>query len=235
MNRLKTLTAVTAILAAGISIVIIFRAQIAIAAFAAANNITISYNNIKPKGPADFTITGLNVIEKEKGVGFSSADSQVRLAFNGASPGKPVLAFILRDVHFLNRKEMKAPSYSSIDALIALPFNGTWNYRTISGKISPASNGIYIRDFKAEADEIKFSLKGLLTRHGTVDAEIGLYFQDKLTDKIPPELTNVVLRDSGGGWKGLEVKIVGDLVKPSILVTGRLFRLNIGVKADNPS
>ncbi len=73
-------------------------------------------------------------------------------------------------------------------------------------------------------------LKGTLKNCTTIKSEVTIYFADKLTGKIPPELTNLVLKGEDGGWKSLSVQLDGDYSKPSIQVSGRLFRLNIGVK-----
>jgi hypothetical protein len=52
---------------------------------------------------------------------------------------------------------------------------------------------------------------------------------------MPPELTSMALKGETDGWQSLTVKLEGDLSKPSIQVTGKIFRLNIGVKQGNPN
>ncbi len=227
--------AVAVILLIAISLCAAFYAQVVVFIFAKSNNLDISYGRLQTIGFADFVFTDLKATQRGNGTGLFSSSAKVRITLNGPDPRKARTDFLLKDVHFITGGAAKETSYNNIDGLIAMPFNALFNYEEISGKISPTPDGLYVNDLKAAGDSIKLSFDGLLTRDNRIKADIGISFEGKLADKIPPELTSMVLRDSDDGWKSLTVKLEGDLAKPSIQVTGRLFRLNIGIKSEGPS
>jgi hypothetical protein len=93
---------------------------------------------------------------------------------------------------------------------------------------------VTIKDFLAKSDLMKLSFNGDIRRDNTIKSDIVIYFSDELTRKIPPELTKLVLTQEDPGWKSLSVKLEGNYTMPTIQVSSKLFRLNIGVK-DGPS
>lgn len=220
---------ISLLIAAGF-VTMLYYGPIMVQVFASANGLDISYAKIETQGLTVFSITGLKSIEKKSGIGIVAGDAQIVLGFKDNDPRAVTADFVLKNVRFVKKGTEKAISYNNIDGLVALPFNELWIYKEISGHVSPTQDGIFIRDFMATGDEVKFSFNGSITRAKVIDADIGIYFQSKVIGNIPPDLTNMVLADSGQGWKSLLVKLAGDLSKPSIRVTGKLFRLNIGVK-----
>lgn len=226
---------VAVFLAALASALIIFYKPIAVAIFAKVSGIDISYKKMEAGSVNEFIFKGLRGTERKSGLGLSSSDARIRFIFKGPDPRNAAADFVLKDVSFIKKGIEKEVSYGNIDGLVAVPFNSLWNYREISGRIGLIKNGIRIENFLAAGDLIRFSLNGELSRDQNVNADIGIYFAESLTGKIPPELTSMVLKDGEAGWKSFTVKLEGDLAKPSIRVTGRLFRLNIGVKSKNPS
>ncbi len=200
--------------------------HIAVLIFARSNNVDISYGHLTVTGANEFAFKEFKVVERRHRVGLSSSGARIKLTF-----GKSAAAdFILEDVHFIGKAGEEKSSYGNIDGLVAVPFSGLWGYKTMSGRISAIKNGINIKDLTAVSDKIKFSVNGSLTDRDIISADIVIYFAKDLTGKIPPELAGMVLKDGGGEWKSLAIKLEGDLAKPSIQVTGKLFRLNIGVK-----
>lgn len=219
-----------ALVAVIFSVIITCYGRIMTGMFASANNLDISYAKLRTQGFKTFSFVGLKAIEKKSGIGMVAGSAQIILDFKHAGIRNPAAAFVLKDVRFVKKSGEKAVSYNNIDGLVALPFSSLWTYKDISGHVSPVDNGFRISDFMATGEEIKFSFNGLLTRSNTIDADVGIYFQSKIIGNISPELSSMILADSDKGWKELSVKLVGDLSKPSIQVTGKLFRLNIGVK-----
>ena len=218
-----------------VSLCVAFYGQIAVMLFAKSNNLDISYKRLQASNFTNFVFTDLKTTQHNKGTGLFSSSAKVRLILNGPDPRKATTDFLLYNVHFITSGIIKEASYNNIDGLVAMPFSELWNYKEISGKIIPAADGIFINNFMATGDSIRLSFNGLLTNDNCIKADIGIYFESKLIGKIPPDLTNMALKDSGDGWKSLTVKLEGDLSKPSIQVTGKLFRLNIGIKPGKPS
>ena len=81
----------------------------------------------------------------------------------------------------------------------------------------------------AIGDEIKLSIKGTVSDENIINTDITIYFSDKVTGRVPEELSRVLMRDEDGGWKSLAVNLKGNYNTPSIEVAGKLFRLKIGV------
>jgi hypothetical protein len=77
---------------------------------------------------------------------------------------------------------------------------------------------------------MKLAFNGSMRKDNTIKSDIVIYFADELTGKIPSELTNLVLTQEESGWKSLSVKLEGNYTMPTIQVSSKLFRLNIGVK-----
>ena len=236
MKSVKTMIFLFAgFLIASIATLIFFYKPVTVFIFARANHIDIEYKKLNAGGINEFVFEGLKAVGQKKGMGLYSSNARIKFIFNGLDLRNTVANFTLKDVRFINKGIEKETSYSNIDGLVAIPFSSLWSYKEVSGKIGLIQDGICIKNFIATGDIIKFSFDGTLTRDQNINADIGVYFAEKLTGKIPPDLTNMVLKDEGVGWKSLKVKLEGDLAKPSISVTGKLFRLNIGVKSENPS
>lgn len=230
MNIKKRIFAAIALVLIVFSLFVIFYAQTLVFFFAGSNNLDISYKKLQTNSLTSFTFTDLKITQHKKETGLSSSNAQIRLSLNGPDLGAATINFVLKDVRFLTKNLLKEVSYNNVDDLVAMPFSTLWNYRELSGSVRQASDGIYVKDLRAEGDSIKLSFDGLLTRDNRIKADIGISFDKKLLGKIPPDLTNMVLKDSDSGWKSLNVKLEGDLTKPVIQITGKMFRLNIGVK-----
>ena len=217
-------------LSVSIACIAIFYAHIAVFIFARSNDIDISYKKLTTGSLTEFVFKGLKAIERKRGIGILSSGASVKLVFDKFPSAKTTADFSLNDVQFIKRGSEEAASYNNIDGLIALPFSSLLRYKAISGKVSAVKDGISVKDFRASGDTLRFSVDGTLTSGNIIDADISIFFDKELIGKIPTELTSMALKDGSDGWKSLTVKVEGDLAKPSIRVTGKLFRLNIGVK-----
>lgn len=230
MGRKKVLFTIIIFLLLSLACVTIFYARIATFMFARSNNIDISYRQAIAGSLTEFIFKDLKASWQHQSIGLSSSNASIKLVPDRSSPLRPLTDFVLNDVRFTRKGSGKEASYNNIDDLVAAPFSSLLKYRTVSGKIGMIKNGISLKDFLASGDEIRFLFNGTLTDSGVIDADITIYFARSLTEKIPPELSNMALKDEPDEWKSLTLKLQGDLSKPSIQVTGRLFRLNIGVK-----
>lgn len=229
-NTKKAIFTAVILLALSIVSMAVFYAQIAVFIFAGSNNIDISYKQVTACGIKEFKFKDLKVSWPHQGVGLSASGAGIKLIPGGSPPFGVATDFILNDVQFIKKGAGKEISFNNIDDLIAAPFSGLLRYRTVSGKIGAVKDGIELKDFLASGDEVRFSFNGTLVDNSVIDAAVTIYFAKDLAGRIPPELANMALKDEADGWKSLALKLEGDLSKPSIQVTGRLFRLNIGVK-----
>ena len=192
---------------------------IAIYAISKKYNLEISYKELKRLSPGKMEFKDLKVVEKKTALGLFSRGATITL--------DKKVGFDLRDVGFVGSPKSAAPSYDNIMELSAMPFNSRWTYKEISGKISQSPEGLNVDNFMATGDDIKLSFTGVIYHDNAVNADIVIYFSDRLTKKIPRELSMVVLRDEKDGWMSLTVAVKGDYRKPSIQVSSKLFRLNI--------
>jgi len=233
MKRLLYITAAVALaLAAAISAVAFNFPKIAVGVFEAVTGLDVKYDKMLLKTGGSLAFDGLTITDSKKGLGIFSKDATVMMLWNGPDPRKAALAFDLKVVHFIKVAKDGAPSYDTLDGLVALPFDDRWIYDELSGKVSGPKGDIVIRDFMAKSPQIRLSFNGEMTRTDKIRSDIVIYFAESLTSKIPPELTKLVLKDEPDGWKSLTVKLDGDFRAPSIQVSSKLFRLNINVKND---
>ena len=213
-----------------ITALVIFYGHITAAAFSTLSDTDISYKQVRACSINELIFKGLSVIQRKDGMGVSAVNGSVKFALIAERRLELAADFALNDVRFIRAGSPKESSMNSIDGLIAAPFSSFCKYATVSGNISAIKNGMRIRNFLASSDTIRFSLDGTLTEDNVIDASITIYFADSLIGNISPELSSMILKGDSQGWRSLSFRVQGDLAKPSINVTGKLFRLNIGLK-----
>lgn len=199
--------------------------RIAVYFFSKIYNIDIAYKNLKGSYFKDFMFENLSVIDRKNGLGFFSKSASIR-------PGAEIV-FYLRDVHFIKKGDEPATAYDNLSGLVSIPFSSRWTYKDISGKVRPSRIGIDVNGLIATSDDVKLSLTGSIYSDNTIKSDIVIYFSDKLIKKMPEELSKVIMRDENDGWRSLSVKLEGNYNMPSIQVSGKLFRLNIGVASES--
>lgn len=231
MKKLRnTLLIAAVVLVAGAGALIPFLPKIVLGAFGSAYNLDIQYKNLKKVTLGGMAFDGLSIVDKAKGIGISSENAAITLGWNGLDPRNATVGFNLYDVRFVKRSVERASSYDTLDGLVALPFSSDWIYKEISGKVRSSKEGVTIKDFLAKSDLMKLAFNGSMRADNTIKSDIVIYFADDLTKKIPPELIKLVLTQEEPGWKSLSVKLEGNYTMPTIQVSSKLFRLNIGVK-----
>ncbi len=186
----------------------------------------ITYKSAVPNFRGEIFFKDLSLVSKDAHVGFiaQKAEAYPRYSLKGVT-----LNFRLNNVRFTNKGATEEPvKYDTLTALLASPFNSRWNYSTVSGEITPTAKEMRIKDVEVVGEDIKVLLKGnIMYFTGMIDADIIIYFSDKMTSEIPPEMLGIILTNEKPGWKTLSVRLTGDLSKPAIQVTSKLFRLNI--------
>ena len=187
-------------------------------------NLDITYKKCSKDLSGKLVFEELSIASKSTGLCFTSKSALVKPTFIG---NKIVLDFNLHDLCFTKRMVDGSEKYDTLDALVSSPFNSKWKYREMRGQLELGNKNVRIKNLDAISDQIKLSVNGYLFYSGRLDLNIVIYFAVQLTEKIPPELADVILADEKDGWKSLSVQLTGDSRKPSIQVSSKLFRLNI--------
>ncbi len=230
MKIRRVLVSCVAIILFTLIVLVAFYGRIAASIFSYVSDTDISYKRVSACSINELLFKDLSIVQKKDGMGISSLNGSVKFVPAG-QPWNLAADFALSDVHFVKKGPQKASSFNSIDGLISAPFNALCKYDTLSGNISYIKDGVLIRKLMASSDTIKFSFDGTITDDNAIDASITIFFADSLTGKMPPELSGMVQKADDKGWSSISFKVQGDLSKPSINVTGKMFRLNIGVKS----
>lgn len=227
-----TLLIALAIITIGAAAIIPFVPKIVIGAFASTYDLDIEFKDLKNATLSGMMFNDLTIVDKGRGIGVSSKTATIALKWNGPDPRNATVGFDLHDVRFVKKSVEAATSYDTLDGLVALPFSSSWVYKEISGSVRSSKEGVTVKDFLAKSDLMKLAFSGSMRSDNTIKSDIVIYFADDLTKKIPPELTKLVLTQEEPGWKSLSVKLEGNFAMPTIQVSSKLFRLNIGVKEE---
>jgi hypothetical protein len=190
----------------------------------------ISYKHLaKDTTKTGLILEDLRIMNKALGVGFFSQRATIKPAWGAGWLKSALLDFKFKDVHFLKKQvDENKTAYDTLSQLIAMPFEGRWMYKEVSGLVEIFSNGITIKRFSADGKEMRLIVTGDLYYNKIVDVDVTIYFSKEVLKEVPPELYSVIMRDEPNEWKSFSVKIKGDLNSPSVQVTGKMFRLNFG-------
>ncbi len=189
----------------------------------------ISYKHLSKDPGTGWIFEDLRVISSKLGVGFFSQRATVKPAWGAGWLKSALLDFKFKDVHFLkNRQVENKATYDTLSQLIAMPFEGRWMYKEVSGLVEIFSNGITIKRFSANGREVRLIVTGDIYYNKIVDVDVTIYFAKDVLKEIPPELHSVIMQDEPDEWKSFSVKIKGNLSSPSLQITGKIFRLNFG-------
>lgn len=209
-------------------VLISFFDRIMIYAVSKAYDFHISYSGLENRGYREFIFTDLKVFDEKHGIGTVSEYAQLKPKFKHIFAKDMTVDFHLSRVRFVRNESEIAETYDTLSSLVYTPFASRWFYKEISGKIDMFEKGVRVKDFLATSDDIRTSLTGTIYYDNNLELKVVIYFSNKLLTKIPDPLSKVVLKDEEVGWKSLSVNLKGNYKAPSIEVSGRLFRLNIG-------
>ena len=220
----KFVLAFALLLIAAIAVLFFYSDRIIAGIVGKAYDLDITYRGCSKSLSTGLAFRDLSIVSRPTGMGIISKKATIRPFFVN---NNFMIDFDLLDVNFIKKAKDEPARYDTLTALVSSPFSSRWRYNQIRGQAVPAANGIKIKKIDAISNKIKISLNGEFFYSGLIESNIVIYFATALTDKIPPELASVILASEGSGWKSLSVKLSGDPKKPSMQVTGRLFRLNI--------
>ncbi|MBP7055975.1 MAG: hypothetical protein KBB52_03900 [Candidatus Omnitrophica bacterium] len=189
----------------------------------------ISYESLKNNGFRTFDFIGLALNDKRTGAGFLATTANVTPYWDEITSGKITLDFKLKDVRFTKWAPDEKDDYSTLPGLIAVPFSSKWKYQEITGAITVTKAGVRLNNLVATSDLIKLSVSGIVQKTGDMDADVTVYFSNALFSKIPENFTKMVFKKDGEDWQSISVKLTGNYQIPSIEISSKTFRLNIGL------
>jgi hypothetical protein len=219
------------IVGAGLFTVYLNFDRIALFAISKLYSQNISYKHLA-KDPigAGLIFEDLRIINGKLGLGFFSQRATIKPAWGTDWLKSALLDFKFKDVHFLkNRTEENKATYDTLSQIIAMPFEGRWMYKEVSGLVEIFSNGITIKRFSADGREMRLIVTGDLYYNNIADVDVTIYFSKEVLKEVPPELHSVIMQDEPNEWKSFSVKIKGNLSSPSVQITGKVLRLNVGM------
>lgn len=192
-------------------------------------NIDVSYKEMVKDREKGYSFEDLKIMNRKMGIGFFSGRATLRRLPTSSIFKSLNFDFKFKDVHFVREKsEDRKKAYDTLEGLVAVPFEGRWTYKEISGIVEIFSNGITLKNFTADGKEIRLLVSGDLYYNNVVNADITIYFSKDVLKDIPPELHSIIMKDEPQEWKSFSVNLKGDYRTPSVQVSGKKFRLNIG-------
>ena len=191
-------------------------------------NAHITYRHIDNNGFRTFNFTDLVVNDNKTGIGILAKKAAIKPLWRDILTGAMGLSFTLSDVSFIKREDEKRDDYETFEGLAAIPFSSQWTYRDVTGALQTANGNVHLQDLKATGDLLKFAITSDFHNDANIESDITIYFSDSLLAKIPKKLIKGVLKEEGDGWQSFSIKRRGNYKDPSIQVTGKQFRLNIG-------
>ena len=191
-------------------------------------NLNISYTAMSKNPQEGYTFENLKILNNGMGLGFFSARASLKPVHKLNFLKSVDLDFKFRDAHFIKSfKDKPKAEYDTLEGVVAVPFEGRWTYKDISGTVEIFSNGFTLKKFTANGSQIKLFVSGDIFYKGMVDVNITATFSKDALKNVPPELSSVVMNEEPEEWKSLSVKMKGDYRSPSVQIYGKLFKLNV--------
>jgi hypothetical protein len=191
-------------------------------------NLNISYTAMSKNPKEGYLFESLKMVNNKMGLGFFSAGAAFKPVQKFNFLKSLDFDFKFRDAHFIkSSKNMPKTEYSTLEGLVAVPFEGRWTYKDVSGTVEVFSNGFTLKRFAANSREIKLFVSGDIFYNGMVDINITAAFSKGALKDVPPELHSVIMNEEPEEWKSLSVKLKGDYRSPSVQIYGKMFKLNI--------
>ena len=191
--------------------------------------IGISYSGLIKDSSGAIIMKGLDVEDHRRGLGLMAKRAIIRLRLKPFFKDGVGFIFELDEANF--KMFSKGPKASGLDEplrdIALIPFEGGWNYSKISGEISIMRGETRIKDFFAASRDIRLGVDGTAYGDDLIDARIKISFSKSAVERLPEELTNVVMNEEPEGWRTISIDLKGNPKKPSITFSSKLFRLNI--------
>lgn len=194
--------------------------------FAKNNGLNVSYKTLDRRGFREFRFGELKIINAA-GLGVYSESAVVLPEIRAEAAGRTNVLFTLNNVRFLHDAKKDNVSHDDLIQTLAMPFSGDRIYEEISARIELSNDRVYIKDLAASAGDIRLEIAGTIYRDGKVDGNVRIFFSNNVVAALPEELTNTILAQEKDGWRSLEVNVSGDYIRPSVQISGNMFRLKI--------
>ena len=227
MSLKKIILAVSAVIAIAAIAVILTYDRIVIYFIAKQYNLSMSYSGVKNANFRELIFTDLKAIDKKTGSGLFARQAKLWPSIGIQTSDSKALTFELKDVHFIPSKKDTGKNRDYLTDLVSMPFNEKWVYKELYGDIVEFEKGIFVKKLVATSDTIRLSMNGYLYKNNNIDANIIISFSKTLLNELPEDVSGAILKDEPGDWKSFSAHLAGNLKKPSIEITGKLFRLNI--------
>lgn len=191
-------------------------------------NLNISYTTMRRSAQEGYAFENLKVVNNRMGLGFFSSRATLKPVKKLNFLKSLDFDFKFRDSHFIKSAKDKSKSeYDTLEGIVAVPFEGRWTYKDISGGVEIFSNGFTLKKFQANGSQIRLFVSGDIFYNGTLDVNITAAFSKDALKDVPTELHSVIMNEEPENWKSLSVKVKGDYRSPSVQIYGKLFKLNI--------
>jgi hypothetical protein len=222
-NKVAAAAAVIAILA---GLIYFAFDKALIAAVSAAYDLEIGYTGLERPKFGELRFSNLKASRRAGGIGISAKDARITVIRNASGSAGFGLSFELLDASFTGSVN-SGGSYDTLDGLASMPLGGGVLYSEIFGTVVPVKGGVSVKDLMARSRDMRLSFNGTIGDNKTVEADAVIYFSEALKNKVPKELTDVILSQEADNWYSLSVHLSGDYNAPSVNVSSKLFRLNI--------
>ncbi|MDP3791926.1 MAG: hypothetical protein Q8R38_07780 [Candidatus Omnitrophota bacterium] len=217
------------ILLVAITVIYLSLDKIAIFALSKIYKLNISYKSMTKDARDGYIFENLKMVNDKMGLGFFCARATIKPVQKLNFLKSLDFDFKFKDAHFIkSSKDKPKAQYDTLEGIVAMPFEGRWTYKDISGVVEIFSNGFTLKKFQANGREIKLFISGDIFYQGVVDVNITASFSKDTLKDVPMELHSVIMNDEPQEWKSLSVKLKGDYRSPSVQISGKMFRLNVG-------
>lgn len=195
------------------------------------HNLDIAYKKFTNNAFRQFIFKDFSLIAKDRKIGFTAGRAVITPKYAGIFRGGIVYDFEFADFRFISQQTTNAADTSgNIDDIIGVPFSERWAYVDVRGTLQRRKDSLYIERLLAESPKIKLDATGTLNDDRKLAITITMYFKKELFAALPDDWSRAVLKSEPNDWQSLTVNLSGDLSRPSIEMTGNLFRLTIREK-----
>ncbi len=181
----------------------------------------IRFSSSEVRLPAHISMGGVSVVEENGRLYyFDTLDIYYNL----------IDLLLKREVFFAIKRAklyQKMSLLNSVTDILVISELPDVEFEKIEGVFQLKSKGTVIKRFYAYNDIIRIRAVGWADKEGTLDCDVNFSFSEALTGRVPDAVKSALLKDEGGGWMGIALKVTGNYKRPSIRITGDALKVNI--------